>query len=223
MILEILNLNDKKIMNLFNNSLYLISYLTFNTTHLNNSLVSSHNMANNWTSLTHAAGSVFSSFLYLFVYKKDKFILDLARIYSTGYFAYDATYILNNYRGTILQNGYLYHHLASIYMVHLNPEIYKSMDILFWAELSNIPSYFVYYYHKTNKNPKLLKKLKLIQFLIYSFIRTPVLTYLLTSFIKENINKHNNTVNLNVIKNILPTVPVYFMGLYWTMKLWKGL
>lgn len=108
-------------------------------------------------------------------------------------------------------------------MVHLNPEIYKSMDILFWAELSNIPSYFVYYYHKTKKNPKLLKKLKLTQFLIYSFIRTPVLTYLLASFVKENINKHNNTINVDVIKNILPTVPVYFMGLYWTMKLWKGL
>lgn len=70
MILEALTLNDKNIMDLFNNSLYLISYLTFTTSHLNNSLISSHNMANNWTSLTHAAGSVFSSFLYLFLYKK---------------------------------------------------------------------------------------------------------------------------------------------------------
>ena len=66
MILEALTLNDKNIMNIFNNSLYLISYLTFTTSHLNNSLISSHNMANNWTSLTHAAVQYFHHFYIYF-------------------------------------------------------------------------------------------------------------------------------------------------------------
>ena len=84
---------------------------------------------------------------------------------------------------------------------------------MFWAELSNIPSYFVYYYLKTGKNTKKLKILKKLQCYVYSFIRLPLLSY----YAYDVIKNADNTIP------VLTTLPVYFMGLIWSYNLWKKL
>ena len=68
---------------------------------------------------------------------------------------------------------------------------------------------------KQGKNENKIKWLKKIQFLLYGFIRVPIITLLLY---KGLINKKiKNKTSLYMI------VPVYIMGLVWTKKLWNRL
>jgi len=55
--------------------------------------------------------------------------------------------------------------------------------------------------------------LKKLQFYVYSFIRLPMLSYYAYNVIKNADNKIP----------VLTTLPVYFMGLMWSYKLWKNL
>ena len=84
---------------------------------------------------------------------------------------------------------------------------------MFLAELSNIPSYFVYYYLKNSKNTKKIKFLKMLQFYVYTFIRLPILSYYSYDVLKNAENKRPAFIVL----------PVYFMGLIWSYNLWKKL
>ena len=104
--------------------------------------------------------------------------------------------------------------MASIYILHQDPLIYRGGEIFFLAELSNIPSYIVYYLLKNKSgNGEKLKLMKKIQFLLYTIIRWPIMGYM---FIKS----------LMTVKNKNPffaIIPVYIMGLFWSRNLWKNL
>ena len=167
-------------------------------------------MANNFTALSHAGGSSIMALSYLLT--KDTKLYYLLKKFSTGYFLYD-TYHSAKYLKHPLSTMYIYHHLSTIYYLHQDPEVYKTGQIMFLAELSNIPSYFVYYYLKTGKNTKKIKILKKLQFYVYSFIRLPLLSYYAYNVIRNADNKIP----------VLTTLPVYFMGLMWSYKLWKNL
>ena len=84
------------------------------------------------------------------------------------------------------------------------------------GELSNIPSYFVYYYQKQPNKQNLVKKLKYLQFFLYSFIRVP----LMTKLIKDIYYNSQNTGNYTPL---LVGAPVYVLGLIWTKKLFNKL
>ena len=94
---------------------------------------------------------------------------------------------------------------------------------MFWAELSNLPSYVVYYLLKMKQREqnaqrlvaltKYVKIAKWIQFALYSSIRIPYFGYLTYKTITEVEDK----------KPIFIVLPVYIMGIIWTAKLWKGL
>ena len=86
--------------------------------------------------------------------------------------------------------------------------------LLFLGELSNLPSYFVYYYSKQPKKKKLVKKLKWTQFLLYSFIRVPLATKILSDVYSSK--EANNLV-------LIAGIPIYLMGLIWTKKLYDKL
>ena len=95
---------------------------------------------------------------------------NLLKQFCSGYFAYDTVYTIKYRKFNFASAFYCYHHLASIYYLHQNPVLYMADKVIFWGELSNLPSYFVYYYLKTNKDPKMLKWLIRLQFCMYSFI-----------------------------------------------------
>ena len=125
-------------------------------------------------------------------------------------------FILKNWKASQLNYAYMYHHFASLYLMHQNPLLYKGGHILFFGELSNLPSYFVYYYQKKNKNSSLVKKLKYLQFLLYAGIRVPVISKIL-------LDAYNSSRETG---NYLPLVvgsPVFLMGLIWTKKLYNKL
>uniref|UniRef100_A0A6C0J9G7 Uncharacterized protein n=1 Tax=viral metagenome TaxID=1070528 RepID=A0A6C0J9G7_9ZZZZ len=185
-----------------------VSWMGFNTIHTFLNLKMERNMANNFTALFHACGSSIMALSYL-LNGQDYYFF---KKFSTGYFLYD-TYHNVKYAKQPISSIYVYHHLASIYYIHQNPQIYKSAQLMFFAELSNIPSYFVYYYLKNSKNTKKIKFLKLLQFYMYTFIRLPVLSYYTYDLLK-------NTENKTPVYIILP---VYFMGVVWAYALGKNL
>jgi len=134
----------------------------------------------------------------------------ILKLFSTGYFMYDIHYILRKDKLTITRWAWLYHHIVTIGYLHQNPKIYGAHKIIFWGELSNIPSYFVYYYlQKKMTNTQQFKIWGLIQKILYGGIRLPVLgklTYDLLTTVKDK-------------GPIYSVLPVYLMGLIWTTNL----
>ena len=111
----------------------------------------------------------------------------------------------------MIRLAYIYHHLATSYFITFPPKQYFSDKVLFWGELSNIPSYFVYHYLHSKSNAKQLIKWKNIQKFVYTSIRVPILTGLIMKGWIKSPNK----------LPVLTMTPVYLMGLAWTMKLLK--
>ena len=207
------------IITLINNNINLVNYyfsnMFFNLIHLKFNTIFDRKMANNFTALVHAVGCTFLAGNYL--RDKTSSNYDMLKIYSSGYFTYDLFLILKYWKSKTINYAYLYHHLASLYLMQQNPILYKSAHIFFFAELSNIPSYFVYYFQKQNpKNHSLIKKLKYLQFFMYSLIRVPIIGKIL--YDGYNSGKEN--------KNYLPFLmgsPVFLMGIIWSKKLFDKL
>ena len=165
-------------------------------------------MANNFTALFHAIGASGLTFGYLFLSPNNESLYYVFKKISTGYFLYDMIFCLKNLKSP-LKYIYLYHHMATMY--YINSDTLYSVEGVLASELSNIPSYIVYYLLKT-KNPN-VKLMKRIQFIIYSFIRLPLLGYYLYLSYKNIVNK----------LPVYAMTPVYIMGLIWTKSLYKQL
>ena len=184
----------------------------------------------NFSAMTHAFLSVLLSGTFMI---SDSFNLlsnsnllllnNTVRNVSSGYFMYDIVYTLLRQKGT-LKYAYLYHHLSSLYMLRMNRNVFPVHQILFFAEISNLPSYMVYYYLQLKKknNGKLkeyimnLKKYKYwrkVQNYLYTFIRIPILAYFTGNFFISNLN---NPENLKIGTFLFP---VYLMGIYWSYKI----
>ena len=194
-----------------------VSFSFFNVLHKSFYKYFDHSMANNFTALTHASLAVLGSGTYLInkylnLGLQDYITYDMVKKVSTGYFTYDFFYILKHGKKSLLNLLYLYHHFASIYIINKNPDKYRGPDILFWAELSNIPMYFVYYFIKT-KNKKKAEFWKKLQVYTYGIIRFPVLGYL----------TYDALQNVDDKRPVYYVMPVYFMGLMWTINLYKKL
>ena len=178
-------------------------------------------LATNSISCLHATSSVALGLNYL--YTRDQWIWRLICLISTGYFLHDARLIIYSNDYSLVNIGYLFHHLVSVYYLRKDPRIYNSHKLMFWAELSNIPSYVVYYLLKKKQREtnamklkyltKYLKIAKWLQFGLYSAIRIPYFGYLTYKTITEVEDK----------KPIFIVLPVYLMGVIWTSKLWKAL
>jgi len=134
------------------------------------------------------------------------------KLFSTGYFLYDINYILRKDKLTLTRWAWLYHHVATIGYLYQDPKIYGAHRIMFWGELSNIPSYFVYYYlQKKMINTERFKIWSTIQKILYGGIRLPILGRLAYKTITTVPNK----------TPAYALLPVYIMGLIWTVKLFN--
>jgi len=187
-----------------------VAWMGFNMIHNSLSIVMERKLANNFSALFHAVGC--SSMGLGYMLSNNPKLLYLFQKFSTGYFLYDTVHSIKHIKQP-LSSMYMYHHLATMFYLHQNPTIYNTVPILFFGELSNIPSYFVYYLIKKGKNKKALTLAKKIQFCVYSFIRLPIATYLTYDV-------------LRTVDNRIPVysmIPVYLMGLIWTKSLWKNL
>ncbi len=195
---------------------YYFNNIFFNVVHSRLNTIFDNKMSNNFTAMTHAVGSVLLAQRYLSNTQNLNNYYSLIS-YSSGYFLYDLIYIIKYWKGKTLEYAYLYHHLASLYLMHEDPHKYYGGHILFFGELSNIPSYLVYYYQKQKNKGDLVKKLKWLQFILYSGIRIPIMTKILSEAYSSSQKEDGS---------ILPFIigaPVYLMGLIWTKKLFNKL
>ena len=187
---------------------YLISFLFYLNmfTYFNN--FKSNKLSINEVSAIHANGSVLLFGYYLYMQKFVYF--QLARYFSIGYFMFDLSYMLKyNKLYSLFTLIYIYHHLATIFALSKDPSIYSSGHLLFSAELSNIPSYYVYNYIKTDSQNQKLVLWKNIQKCLYLTIRIPYFTYLAYHYIYFNDD----------YIFIMTCLPVFIMGLIWSIKL----
>ena len=172
-------------------------------------LVTTPKLSRNCISLTHATGAI------MLTLSADSFNMDILKLWSTGYFASDILYMLSHDRVTLQSMAYMYHHLASIYIIHKPINWYYGDVMIFWGEMSNIPTYLVYYYlHQapTLRQRQQLLLWKQIQKIMYSIIRIPIVTMIAMKLWKRAPSK----VPLAIIS------PIYIMGIIWTLKILRN-
>jgi|TARA_B110000858_G_scaffold139581_1_gene158478 hypothetical protein len=170
----------------------------------------SMNISRNFVSALHASGAVALAGIALYS-GFDKYALNAARIWSSGYFIYDSIFMLKYDKYSLMRSSYLYHHLVSTYLIQLDPVKYYGMHAIFWGELSNLPSYVVYHYLKTNPDHPNLSMYKSLQKYMYGFIRLPIIGYYLTKSYYGI-----ESANRGPVKSI---IPIYLMGIIWSIKL----
>ena len=190
------------------------NFMMFNTLQYKVDSISNRKMANNFTSLVHATGSTLLAGRYLL--DKTKYNYGCLTSYSSAYFIYDLLYLCRYWEPKPLNYAYIYHHFSALYIMYQDPVLFKGGHILFLGELSNLPSYFVYYYQKQPNKANVVKKLKYLQFFLYTFIRVPLLSCIVKDLYMSSIKTGN----------YLPFIvgsPVFLMGLFWSKKLFDKL
>ena len=116
---------------------------------------------------------------------------------------------------------FLYHHFATIYLL-LNNQLYdNTSQLILLAEISNLPSYIIYYYlHEENysknnsKSNIIINFTKIVQKVLYTFIRLFLNTIILINMIYK---LDFDNLNLLILSGII--FPVYIMGILWTTVL----
>ena len=189
-------------------------------------------LAMNYTAFTHA---FYASVMGLFGN------MNLFRINSGGYFLFDIYYLLKNRKLDTLRIMYIYHHIASLYYMSLNPLRYNWLRILSLAEFCNLPNYIVYHYMKkreefatlnnvNNATVDLTKYInikpydnrirfwKKIQLVTYGVFRLGFSSY----FLYKEITTDGKVDNERV-KDLWPVIPIYFMGLLWSGAMFKDM
>ena len=166
--------------------------------------------ADNIVSSVHAAGATSLSLLI----RTKTIDFPILRNFSTGYFIHDILQMIyNNKKLNAMNIGYLYHHLASIYL--LNSSVNSSLvsKIFFWAELSNLPTYPLYHYlHQKGDHKDKIKKLQMLQKIVFTAVRVIVMSIMIHRYLKERVRE-------NIPPPLLAALPIYFMGLAWTYKI----
>ena len=150
---------------------------------LNNELenIQTKKLALNSTSLFHASSSVLLGLNYLLKSGSPSLI----QMNTGGYLLFDVYYMIKVGKFDLLRLMYLYHHIAIYPYMFLSPTKYYWPQVIFYAELSNIPNYIVYYSLKQDEEKKLgkgykslrTKSLLKIQLYFYAFFRIFVLGY----------------------------------------------
>ena len=177
-----------------------------------------NNLVVNYTSGVHAFGSTIMCLTHVISDKLNllnQYNLDLygfnIRSFSTGYFIYDSLVTLFNQKG-LNRFVFLYHHIFSLCILNSNVN-YPIYEVLFWAELSNLPYYMVYYYlHQPIKNTQKINKWKNIQKYLYFIVRGPILSY----YVYEQLVYRDHTYYHYMM------VPVYLLGCVWSFRMFKG-
>ena len=133
------------------------------------------------------------------------------RWFSTAYFLFDLIETLRFQKLNAVQLGYIYHHLASIYLLSCDTREIPLDQIFFWGELSNVFNYPLYHYiHEKNGNhEKKIAVFKKLQKMLYAGIRLPVCTKQIIHFARTTTAPHH----LYVLS------PVYIMGVIWSLKI----
>ena len=132
------------------------------------------------------------------------------RWFSSAYFLHDFFKLFYSKKLDLIKLAYMYHHLSGIYLLSCDSREVPVKDMLFWGELSNLPSYPLYYYmHKDRKQILKIRFYQMLQKILYCGIRIPLLTQKMILYLLKAKSK----------KHMFAILPVYFMGLIWGIKI----
>lgn len=157
----------------------------------------------------------------LYLYTKNDTMLMCMIAFSSIYFIYDSYSVwflkIKEYY------PFFFHHMASVYFLQSLPkyigEIGNTMILGFvFLEISNLPSYYIYYFLKTNKEKNEvyysnLTNLKLGQLGTYMLLRLIAFAFLFKTFYKYIT--HQPILFFCI-------VGLYIMGIYWSYQLSLG-
>lgn len=159
-------------------------------------------LAMNYTAMSHATTA---SIIWLFG-TPTMMIMN-----SGGYFLFDMLYLFKNRKINLMNLLYYYHHIACLYYMSLSPLKYNWFNVLGVGELSNIPTYFVYHYLKTDPGSEKLKRWKTVQKIWYGGHR----------IIVASILTYNEINHPERFWKLLPVLPLYTFGLLWAGFMFK--
>jgi hypothetical protein len=170
----------------------------------------SKKIAMNSTSLFHAISAVLAGLKYIITNSGSLLI----QMNTGGYLLFDLYYIIMDGKYDLLRFMYIYHHIALYPYLMLSNGKHYWPYVVFFAELSNIPNYLVYYSLKRDQKKKLwdgyksktTKDLLKYQLYIYSFFRVFVLGYYMHLELKGGGKKPIPVYMTSI---------VYFFGLIW--------
>ena len=133
------------------------------------------------------------------------------RWFSSAYFVHDFLQLFFSKKLNIMKLGYMYHHLSGIYLLIQDSRDVPVRDMLFWGELSNLPSYPLYHYLHQNNNADKQKIIffQMLQKTLYTGIRIPLLSYKLINYLTTT----------KTYKHLFTIIPVYLMGIIWGGKI----
>ena len=133
------------------------------------------------------------------------------RWFSSAYFVHDFLQIFFSKKLNIMKLGYMYHHLSGIYLLTQDSREVPVRDMLFWGELSNLPSYPLYHYLHQNNNADKQKIIffQILQKTLYTGIRIPLLSHKLINYL----------MTTKTYKHLFAILPVYLMGILWGGKI----
>ena len=187
---------------------YIIIYaLIFNMIFRMLSIEYSTKMAQNFTSGLHVFISL--TINLLFTYYNQLWIYQLGVLVTTGHYLFDIYYLFNFKEFNIMTATLVYHHLATIYYVQLDPYIYLGHLLLIAAEISNIPALFIYHYLKSDPETPKLKWWLYVQKIVYVGIRIPIL-FIISLIVWTTTYDYTA---------FMIAGPVYLMGIIWSLKL----
>lgn len=172
--------------------------------------VQTKKLALNSTALFHASSTVFIGLNYLW----SNTYSSLIRANTGGYLLFDLYYLFKDGKYDLLRSMYIYHHMAVYPYLLLSKTNHYWPYVIFYAELSNIPNYLVYYSLKKDESKKLwkgyrsktTKNLLKFQIYIYGFFRVFVLSYYSYLELKGN---HRKPIPVYM------TSMLYIFGLIW--------
>ena len=130
------------------------------------------------------------------------------RTFSSSYFIYDILNVILFEKNMIKKIIYIYHHTLSIFLLTKDSRQYPIQDIIFWGELSNLPSYPLYYLLHSDKKHYLIPLFQTLQKILYTGIRIPIITNVMIKTYKDN--------NLKMIS---PFIPMYLIGIFWSFRI----
>ena len=172
-----------------------------------------------------ASFHIFLLFVFFLLYEvssHNNMWLEYIKFNTCGYFFYDALTIIKNRMFTRNNIIMIYHHIIlGIYFLHKSDgsNWYK---LLWYGEMSNIPSQLVYHYLQKEKkginNNVKIKILKSVQLYVYGFLRVIVVSYYMFYEFQHVYYTEPHYADIYFYL----CIPLYIMGLIWTRILYKN-
>uniref|UniRef100_A0A6C0LX83 Uncharacterized protein n=1 Tax=viral metagenome TaxID=1070528 RepID=A0A6C0LX83_9ZZZZ len=172
-------------------------------------------ISNNYSSGIHI---IFTIIIYILNNYNNELADNLFILNSTGYFINDLLFLIKNREIKLIKIILVYHHLFSTIYIINKPNNGYVPAVLFWAEISNIPSNVVYHYIKTPNKTSFQRNIQSfcekIQFAVYSVLRIFYITYL-------SYNEYNLDKTLLQEKLFMTLYPLIAMGWLYSYVLLK--